>query len=343
MTSMQRVLTTLRCEEPDRVPFFLFLGLHGAKLLGMSLREYFSKPEYVVEGQLKLRERYHYDCVTGFYYAPVEIEPWGGQVIFFDDGPPNSGMPPLTGSDDIYGLQPPDIDRSPIIQEVLRAIRMLKDEVGDEAPVIGVAISPFSLPVLQLGFDRYIELIYEQPDQFKALMSINEEFCVAWANAQLNAGATFVAYFDPISSTSVIPRDLYVHTGLLVAKRTIPRFKGLASMHFASGRCLGIMDSIIDTGVIAVGVSEQEDLAELKAAAHGKVALLGNLNAVEMRRWTPEQAKAAVKAAIAKAGPGGGFILADNHGEIPWLVPDYVIQAISDAVLDWGNYPLEWV
>jgi len=92
-----------------------------------------------------------------------------------------------------------------------------------------------------------------------------------------------------------------------------------------------------------MGVSALEDLAELKAAAQGKLTLLGNLNGIEMRRWTAEQAEAEVKRAIAKAGRGGGFILSDNHGEIPWQVPDEVLLAIGDAVERWGRYPLDWI
>lgn len=50
-----------------------------------------------------------------------------------------------------------------------------------------------------------------------------------------------------------------------------------------------------------------------------------------------------MKQAIAKAGRGGGFILADNHGEIPWQVPDEVLLALREAVDLWGTYPLDWV
>jgi uroporphyrinogen decarboxylase len=44
---------------------------------------------------------------------------------------------------------------------------MLKARVGDDAPIIGVVMSPFSLRVVQIGFERYMELIYERPDQFR--------------------------------------------------------------------------------------------------------------------------------------------------------------------------------
>ncbi len=59
MTSLQRVLTTLGHREPDRVPFFLLVTMHGAKELGLSIKEYFSKAENVVEGQLRLLEEDH--------------------------------------------------------------------------------------------------------------------------------------------------------------------------------------------------------------------------------------------------------------------------------------------
>ena len=183
----------------------------------------------------------------------------------------------------------------------------------------------------------------EQPDLFNRLMQINEEFCVAWANAQIAAGATAICYFDPVSSTTIVPRDLYLKTGYPIAKRTLARIQGPTATHFASGRCLPIVEDVIQTGTAILGVSMDEDLRELKSAARGRVSLLGNLNGIEMRRWTVQQAEAAVKTAIASAGRGGGFILSDNHGEIPFQVSEETLLAISEAVHTWGCYPLDWI
>ena len=77
--------------------------------------------------------------------------------------------------------------------------------------------------------------------------------------------------------------------------------------------------------------------------ALGRVTLLGNLNGIEMRRWTAAQAEVEVRRAIAKAGRGGGFLLGENHGEVPYLVPDEVLLAISAAAERWGRYPLDWI
>jgi len=46
-----------------------------------------------------------------------------------------------------------------------------------------------------------------------------------------------------------------------------------------------------------------------------------------------------VRETIARVGEGGGFILSDNHGEIPWQVPESVLLAISRATKKYGTYP----
>jgi len=341
MTSLQRVLTTLGHQEPDRVPLFLLLTMHGAKELNMSIREYFSKAEYVAEGQLRMLEKYRHDCLYGLFSAAIEVEAWGGSVIYFEDGPPNSGKPIISSYSDIAKLKAPVPEETACLTKVLDTIRILKEKSEDKVPVIGVAVSPFSLPVMQMGFPKYIELMYEQPELFEQLMAINEEFCVAWSNAQLEAGATAICYFDPVSSSTVISPERYQETGFKIAKRTLARIKGPTATHLASGRAFPNIDRIAQTGTAILGVSVLEDLGELKQACSGKLTVLGNLNAIEMRNWTTEVAEQKVKEALRKAAPGGGFILADNHGEIPWQVSEDVLVAISDAVYKWGNYPIE--
>lgn len=343
MTSLQRVLTTLGHQEPDRVPLFLLVTMHGAKELGVSIKDYFSKAKNVVEGQLRLRAKYRHDCIYNFYYAPLEVEAWGGEVIYCNEGPPNSGEPFIRHFQDIKNLEPPQVEKTPCLQRVLKSARMLKEKMGDDIPIIGVVMSPFSLPVMQMGFDKYIELMYEWPDLFDHLMKINEEFCVQWANVQLKAGSTAICYFDPVSSTTISTKEMYRKTGFKVAKRTIARIKGPTATHMASGRCLPIIGDIAQTGTAIIGVSTEENLEELKAACQNKLSILGNLNGIEMRRWSSKQAEERVKKAISQAAIGGGFILSDNHGEIPWQVPDEVLMAISKSVRKWGQYPLNWV
>ena len=96
MNSMQRTLTALGQKEPDRVPLFLLTTLHGAKEVSLSIDEYFTRSENVVEGQMRLLKKYRGDCLYPFFYAAIEIEAWGGDTIFLPDGPPLCGAPVIT-------------------------------------------------------------------------------------------------------------------------------------------------------------------------------------------------------------------------------------------------------
>ncbi|MHB1484485.1 MAG: uroporphyrinogen decarboxylase family protein [Saccharofermentanales bacterium] len=340
MNSFDRTMTAIGHKEPDRVPLFLLLSLYGAKEMQIPIREYFSKSENVVAAQIKMMEKYSNDCIYTFAYAPVEIEAFGGEVIFVDGGPPNSGEPFIKSMEQINSLEVPRIDECECLLRVLESTKMLKAKVGNETPIIGVAISPFSLPVMQMGFENYLQMMYFHKDYFAKLMRINEEFCVAWANAQLEAGATAICYFDPLASPNIIERETYLATGFLTTQRTIGRIKGPTATHLASGIALPVVDDIIKTGSLVLGFSTNDDLVKIKEAAKGRICLLGNLNGVEMINWDSARIENEVKDIVFTAGAGGGLIISDNHGEIPWQVPERVLLEIAESVRRFGTYPL---
>jgi uroporphyrinogen decarboxylase len=340
MTPLERTMTAIGQKEPDRVPLFLLTTMHGAKELGMSIREYFSRGENVVKGQTILQKKYESDCYYGFFYASAEVEAWGGDVIYIADGPPNAGRPIIRSPQKIESIEVPEVASCKNLEKITGCLRGLSKESAGKIPVIGVVMSPFSVPVMQMGYEPYLDLIYTQPELFRELMKKNQQFCVEWANTQLEAGANAICYFDPVSSPTCIPPELYRKTGMVVAKETIARIKGPTATHLASGRSLPIIDDLATTGTAILGTSALEDIGDVKRACNKRLTVLGNLNGIAMRHWTPAEAERIVKDTIQKAGQGGGFILSDNHGEIPWQVPDSVLLAISNAVKKYGTYPL---
>lgn len=341
MNSMERVMATLNHQTPDRVPIFYLLSTYGAKELGMTIEEYFSKPENIVEAQLRMREKYSNDCIYTFFYAAIEIEAFGGEVLFKEDGAPNTGEPIIKSFNQIKNMEVPNIKKSKQLKKVLEATKLIKESVGNEVPIIGVVMSPFSLPVMQMGFEKFLELLYFRKEEFNHLMKINEEFCVAWANAQLKAGATAICYFNPLASPTIIERKKYLETGHKISKRTISRIQGATATHLASGISLPVLDDIVETGSAVLGFSAQDNIQELKKKANKKICLLGNLNGIDMVNWDKEKTRKKVKELIYNAAPGGGFILSDNHGEIPFQVPEEVLLEITATVKKYGRYPIK--
>ncbi len=340
MTSFERIMTTLGHKEPDRVPLILNPSMHPAQEIGVSLNMYFRSPDLVARGLLETRAKLGTDAYIAFHYTPVEYEAFGGEVIFRSDGPPNSGRPIITTGERIDNLIAPDIQESACLQMVLEMIRILKKRSPGDAPIFGIVLSPLSLPVMQMGFEDYIRLIYTDEDRFHKLITVNSQFCVAWAKAQFEAGVDGIIYYDPVSSPTIIPPELFRKTGLTIAKEVIPQIPGPVVAAYASARVIPIIDDIITLGTVGIGVGENEDLKEIKKKCAGKVTIIGNLNGIEMRHWTREQAFSIVRKVIADAAPGGGFILSDNHGEIPLQVPYEVLFAIRDAVKTYGTYPI---
>jgi uroporphyrinogen decarboxylase len=342
MTSLERVLTTISHKEPDRVPLILNPTMHPARDMGISLKKYFTSSELVAQGLISIHEKFGTDAYIGFHYTPVEYEAFGGDVIFRDDGPPNSGRPIIKEGKDIDSLTAPVVKETECLQMVLDMIKTLKKDSPDDAPIFGVAISPLSLPVMQMGFENYIKLIYSDETRFNRLIEVNKQFFLDWSAAQMDAGANGIIYYDPVSSPTIIPPELYRKTGLEIAKEVIPKVPGPVVTAFASARILAILDNVLSTGTAGVAVwgGENEKLTEIKQKCAGKATVIGNLNGIEMRHWTREKAFSVVKRVISDAAPGGGFILSDSHGEIPLQVPDEVLYAIRDATYEYGRYPI---
>jgi len=343
MTPLERTLTAMSGREPDRVPCFLTLTLHGAREMDMSIEEYYSKAAHIVEGQSRLVEKYKHDCLVAAMYGSLDAEAWGGSTIFLKDGPPQCGRPVIADSAQIDGLRVPRVEDSASLMKAIDTIAGLKTRFGDEYPIVGGIIAPPSLPILQMGFSGYLDLIADEPERWHELLERNLEFAIAWSNAQLAAGATAICYADPCSSTTVFSAEHIRKFHLPILQRYLAGVQGPIALALASGRSRDVFDDLATSGIAGLIVSTLEDLGELKAQAASRITVMGNLNAVAMRKWSQAEAEQQVKEAIRKAGRGGGFVLTDNHGELPWQIPDSVVHALREATEKWGRYPLTWI
>jgi uroporphyrinogen decarboxylase len=168
-------------------------------------------------------------------------------------------------------------------------------------------------------------------------MEVNTAYCLEWARAQVRAGATLLAYSDPIASTDVVPLETARQQALSVARRVLPGLGVACVFSLASGRSLPLVDDLVDLGATAVAVSAQENLGEAIARCWGRIAVVGNLNALAMCGWSTADAESAAINALWAAGTDGGWMLADNHGEIPFPVPDDVLSTIAETVKACGR------
>ncbi|MEJ2749557.1 MAG: uroporphyrinogen decarboxylase family protein [Anaerolineae bacterium] len=339
MTSLERVLAAMTHKQPDRVPVFPILLLHGAAELGMELEQYFSRGVNWAEGQLKLRDKFGHDCVVGVPHVVQDITAFGAKVMYWKNGPPSPGGMVIHSWQDVDQLTVPDPYAVPELVETLKAIELLAKEVKGEVPIIGAAIAPFSLPSMLMGTERWMDLLLFEETAvrervMKRMLDVTLDFCVAWSNAQLAAGADVIVLADGMASAAVLTRQQFIDLALPLVKETVSRIKGNV-VHEGVGHLYPMLDLLVDTGIVGVILSHLDDLAVCRQIVGDKLALIGNLNNIEMLRWSPEEMTRKCGEAIQSNGSCTGFVLSAQGPEIPLGVSDEAIQAMVQAPRDW--------
>jgi len=119
---------------------------------------------------------------------------------------------------------------------------------------------------------------------------------------------------------------------------------GVPTMLHSCGRQRALVDLLVEhTDTDCVNPLEippmgDVDLAELKRARGGRIALMGNLHTTDvMLRGSPEQVRAASIEAMRVAGEGGGFILSTGD-QCPRDTPDENLFAMVTAATELGVY-----
>ncbi len=337
MTSFERLSAVLRLEIPDRVPVVLASSTHGALELGLSLPEYFSRPEYVAEGQLRFTERVGHDNVDAYYYAVREVEAFGAEAVFREDGPPGMGPPILRTPADVDALQAPDPLQSPPLLAVLRSTELMAQRARGQRLVLGHVVGPCSLPALLMGEGHWLELLlFGNVSRRRRILQVTRRFCVAWANALLSAGADAIALAEPMATSTMLTREQAARLVLPEVRRVVRAIRGPAIL-WSIGAIHSVADLVPDLGVRALSTDPGDDLREVKRAVGGRIAVLGGLNDLAMLTWSPQDAEAAARRAIEEVAPGGGFILS-HQNEIPASISLDLLVAVVEAAKRWGRY-----
>ncbi|MFW9994219.1 MAG: uroporphyrinogen decarboxylase family protein [Candidatus Odinarchaeota archaeon] len=340
MKPIERVFTALQHKEPDKVPIFLLMTVQGAIKLDMSFTEYFTSPTgvHVAKGQLKLQEKYGYDCLYPFFYAAKEYEAFGGKAIVKQNGPPESGKPVFSSVEELLAaeLPPPE---SEVMKPVIEAQKLLFDKKGDELPLINAVIAPLSLPIMLLGFEKWIDYVAFQPETAREAAMYLCDYTISLANYLLEHHATALAYFNPLASSDLLRLEDYKQVSLDACKKFYDQVKGPAVYAFAGAKCENLLPVIVnELKAPGVTVSAFDDLTKIKNEWGLKTNLVGNLNNVAMVDWSPESAEEEIKKSIKSGSEGGGFIISDHHGDLPLQVTEEVIVAMMKARDKWGSY-----
>jgi len=209
MNSLERVTAAIRLQEPDRVPVIAQVFGHAARLAGVPLDEYVREGETLARCQLQALHQYRYDAVFAVMDVNVETEAAGSVLRYPTNQYPVVERHVLSSEANWDGLPVPDPQRAGRMPEMLKALAILRHELGDEVVVVGCILGPFTLATQLLGLESTLYLALDDPARLARLMDFATEVVIRFGQAQLRAGAHLPVVFDPAASPAVVPPSFF--------------------------------------------------------------------------------------------------------------------------------------
>ena len=340
MTPLDILSATISGQPAPRVPIFCNLLDQGASALKMLPEEYYSKGEYVAEGQLKMLKKYGHDNVWSASYVGKEAQLLGCKdILFANNGVPNVADFVIKSWDDIVNFEiPEDITQHFHWQSINDCLKVLHDEVGDTHPICAYVTASSSLPAILMGMDKWMELILTGPADLRdELVKKCSDFVQQQLTAYRAAGANVIIYASPFGSTYFIPKKLIVDWSMPWMQRDLSN--GIDNIVYYGG--MAPINAVTELVIEKLKVNifypaPEDDVTESKNLINRKGLTSGVLDDIKMVHWTPEQTRNDVKRIMELGKPGGHFLF--GTGFMPMNIPEENIIAMLEAAFEFGRY-----
>jgi uroporphyrinogen decarboxylase len=345
MTSYDRVMTSVKHKEPDRVPFMPFAQTFTAKFAEIPFSAYVSKAEKFVEGQMKAYKAFGWDALCFSSDVGMYAGALGAKIEFPYDDVPRIVKPILNHSTmykDFQKLKIPDLTKAGRLTESIKAIELAKKEVGDEVPIIGWTEGPFQGITLLSGADPLsLFYIFDHIDEFKEIVDWYADFEIEVAKAMYEAGADIIGVGE--TSAYFMSPTFFKDFCLEPEKKACHAIKKLGMVPLI--HCCGYVPQCIHFSKEtnpggAIQFDYQVDLIKAKELLRGEVTIMGNLN---YNLHTVADTKQVSDDCVKKlkiAAEGGGYWLAFGC-EIPRELPINNMKTIMRTLKTSGKYPIQ--
>ncbi len=225
MKSIDRIKSTIRFESTDRVPVFPHIYGFAARLKDVPLKDYLNSGELLALCQLEAWKRFGYDAVAAFADNSLEAEALGSKLSYKNDAYPHIEEYCLDSIRDWKYLSMVDPEESGRMPVILEACRILRDEAGEKAAVVGTVQGPMTIAGQLLGIEKLIYSVVDYPEELYNLLNFTTQVMLTFGKALIKAGANVIQVFDPSSSCSVINRAVFSEYILPHLKQALKEYK----------------------------------------------------------------------------------------------------------------------
>jgi len=300
-----------------------------------SFLEMCKNPEIAVQVTLQPIEKFKLDAAIIFSDILIPLEPMG--VAFeFAKGEGPVFHHPVREMKEIEKLRV--IEPEEEVSFLVKAIGMVRKELGGKIPLIGFSGAPFTLAsyVIEGGHSKnYIHtkgLMYQDRPAWDALMNKISDVLIRYLNVQIRAGVQAAQLFDSwVGCLSPTDYEEYV---LPYSKRVIDGVdKSVPLIHFATSNS-ALLELMKRAGGDVIGVDWRVDIGEAWARMGYDVGIQGNLDPVVLL-GSEGLIKKGVKRILDQVGGRPGHVFNLGHGILP-NTPVENVAVLVEAVHEYS-------
>lgn len=330
MSSYERFVARLGGQPVDRVPNFDILMTFAAHYIRQPLSRYYLDYRVLVEANLAVAADFTIDILQAISDPYREAADFGLEVEFPADGLPISRRPLIVEPDDLKKLVRPTPETGRRMSDRLEAIRRFREQAGGEIPIMGWVEGALAEACDLRGMSQVMLDLFDRPEWLTELLEVCSEVAIAFARAQVEAGADIIGLGDAVCSQ--ISPKMYRQFALPYEQRifqAVHEMGAVARLHIC-GNTTRILPDMLQSGADIVDLDWMVDLERAAQLVADRVALCGNFDPVAvMLQGTPEQVRAATLACVQK---GGRRLFSAAGCEIPDGTPVENLLAQRDAL-----------
>lgn len=331
LTSKTRVLSALRGETVDRIPWVPFVGCHAAALIGVKAGAYLKSEALMIQGLEAAIKRYQPDGIPAAFDLQIEAEAMGCELTWADENPPAVTSHPLALGVPLDRIPVPSAD-APRLRAVLNTALALRKAHPDIA-LYGLVCGPFTLALHLLGTDIFMKM-FDDPAGVKKLMEFCTTVCRTMAGYYVEAGCDVIGVVDPMTS-QIGPEQFHEFvTPYVKPVFAAIRQQGALGSFFVCGHAQQNITAMCDCAPDNISIDENIPLNYVRdVCVPRKISFGGNIQLTTvLLLGTPEDAQRNALACM-EAGGTTGFVLAPGC-DLPYATPPANLEAITKLVRD---------
>jgi MtaA/CmuA family methyltransferase len=304
MNSYERTFLRLQGKPVNRPPNFDIMMTFAAHYIKQPLSRYYLDYHVLCDANLAVQQALGLDIVQVISDPYREAADFGLEVEFPDDWLPLRKVPLLKDPSDLAKLPRPDPTQSRRMSDRLEAVRSFREQVGGQVPIMGWVEGALAEAVDLRNLTDISMDFYDHPSWLEELLERCVEVEIAFARAQVLAGADIIGLGDAVAS-QVSPK-MYRTFALPYEQRIFSAVHALGAttrLHIC-GNTTSILLDMLQSGADIIDLDWMVDLQQAAKVFSGGPALCGNFDPVTvMYQGTPSQVRQAVLDCLDWAGP----------------------------------------